>query len=249
MSRIIITGATGVAGLAVYRAALTDPAVAKVTLLTRRAVPAWAVLPPNAAEKTETIIHADFKTYPPELAARLAEHDALVWAMGKTSAGMSEQAYTELTLEYPVAAARALTEAGAGSGRDAPFRFVYVSGEQADPTEKSRQMWARVKGRAERELPEIMKDANMKTHVFRPGYFFPSKDYPEDRQNLRGPLLRGLDAVIGPVFNTLAPSAITPTELLGRFCVDLAKGRWPEQDLSRNGEMRTMMKDVPFSQT
>ena len=132
------------AGLAIYRAALTDPAVQQVTLLTRRAVPAWAQLPPNATEKTETIIHTDFKTYPPDLARRLAEHDALIWALGRSAVGMSEEDYTELTYEYTLSAARALKEAGAGTA-EKPFRFVFISGEGADPTGKSGQMWARVK--------------------------------------------------------------------------------------------------------
>ena len=134
------------AGLAIYRAALNDPSVERITLLTRRAVPAWAELPANATEKTDTIIHTDFKTYSPELAKRLAEHDALIWALGKSSRGMSEEAYTELTYTYTIEAAKALKAAGAGSP-DRPFRFVFISGELADPEGTSRQMWARVKVR------------------------------------------------------------------------------------------------------
>ena len=133
-----------VAGLAVYRAALADPAVQQVTLLTRRPVPSWAVLPPNAQNKTETIIHKDFTTYSPDLAHRLAGHDGLVWALGKSSLGMTEEEYTELPYGYTMAAARALKDAGAGS-TETPFHFVFVSGNRADPTEQSSQMWARVK--------------------------------------------------------------------------------------------------------
>ena len=57
---------------------------------------------------------------------------------------MSEEDYTELTYEYTLSAARALKEAGAGTA-EKPFRFVFISGEGADPTGKSGQMWARVK--------------------------------------------------------------------------------------------------------
>ena len=135
------------AGLAVYRRAIEDPDVTHITLLTRRAVPEWAVLPPNATLKTTTIIHSDFTTYPPELAARLAENDACVWALGRSSMGMSEEEYTTTTYTSVMNAARALRDAGVGEGRpaDKPFRFVYISGEHADPEGKSRQMWARVK--------------------------------------------------------------------------------------------------------
>ncbi|KAI0711500.1 hypothetical protein C8Q76DRAFT_797787 [Earliella scabrosa] len=242
--RIILTGVTGVAGLAIYRAALNDPAVQHVTLLTRRAVPEWAKLPPNAADKTETILHSDFKTYPPDLARRLAEHDALIWALGKSAVGMSEADYTELTYEYTLAAARALKDAGAGSA-DKTFRFLFISGELADPTGKSSQMWARVKGRVERELPELFKGTNISAHVYRPGYFFPSKEYPDDRLNQRGATMRVLDNIMTPLYKTLTPSLYSPIDELGRFAVEVAKGRWPHQELFRNADMRKLMRDVP----
>ena len=116
-------------------------------MLSRRPVPDWAVLPPNAAEKTTTIIHKDFLTYPPDLAKQLAQADGLVWALGRSVVGMTEQEYTEMTHDYLLNAAKALKDAGVGEGRDEgkPFRFVYVSGESADSTGKSSQMWARVK--------------------------------------------------------------------------------------------------------
>ncbi|KAI0336647.1 hypothetical protein GY45DRAFT_1315239 [Cubamyces sp. BRFM 1775] len=242
--RLIITGVTGVAGLAIYRAALADPTVQQITLLTRRPVPTWAVLPPNAQNKTETIIHKDFNTYPPDLAHRLAGHDALIWALGKSSIGMTEEEYTELTHGYTMAAARALKDAGAGSAEN-PFNFVYVSGNRADPTEQSGQMWARVKGRVERELPELFQGANMKARVVRPAYFFPSKKYPEDRLNQRSAFLRGFDVIATPLFSTFISHLYTPVEDLGRFCVELAKGRWPDQGTFSNTDLRKLVKELP----
>lgn len=249
-----------VAGLAAYRAAAVDPTIDGVTLLTRRPVPSWVKLPPQAAVKTNTVLHQDFKTYPADLARQLAEHEGLVWALGKSAYGLSEEQYTELTYDYTMSAARALKEAGAGSPEQ-PFRFVFVSGEFADPTGKSGQMWARVKvcrtsfekglllissckGRVERELPELFRDSHMKAYVLRPGYFFPPKAYPEDRKNQRSLTLRVLDAVAGPLLSTLMPAAYAPTEELGRFMVELAKGRWPDQELTRNAEMRKLLKEL-----
>ncbi|KAI0634767.1 hypothetical protein C8Q77DRAFT_1103991 [Trametes polyzona] len=242
--RLLITGATGVAGLAAYRAALADPAIESVTLLTRRPVPSWAKLPPQASEKTKTILHQDFKVYPPALAQQIAaEHDALIWALGRSSVGMSEEQYNELTYETTIAAARALKEAGAGS-KEKPFRFVYVSGEHADPTGESRQAWARIKGRVERELPELFQGTNMVSHVVRPSYFFPSKNYPEDRANQRSRTYRALDVVFGPVLANLLPASYTPVEDLGRFVVEVAKGRWPSQALFRNTELRRLVNEL-----
>lgn len=124
-----------------------DASISNITLLMRREMPAWAALPPNAVEKTTTIVHSDFTSYPPDLATRLAEHDACIWALGKSVRGMTEEQYTLLTYGYPMAALRAMRDAGVGRDRPPaqPFRFVYVSGEHADPTQKSMQMWARVK--------------------------------------------------------------------------------------------------------
>ena len=84
----------------------------------------------------------------------------------------------------------------------------------------------------------------MQAHVFRPAYFFPPKEYPEDRKNQRPAWFRALDVVMTPLTKVVAPSVYTPTEDLGRFCVELAKGRWPDKQLSRNAEMRQLVKEL-----
>ncbi|MFF5712537.1 hypothetical protein [Streptomyces sp. NPDC012756] len=43
---------------------------------------------------------------------------------------------------------------------------MYVSGEGTDPSGKSRQMWARVKGRTENDLRAL----RMTAYMFRPGF-------------------------------------------------------------------------------
>ena len=112
-------------------------------------MPSWAVLPANATEKTETIVHPDYTSYSTELASKLAQHDACIWALGKASQGMSEPDYTRITYDYPMAFVNAVQKAGAGADRakGEEFRMVYISGEMADPEQKSWQMWARVKVR------------------------------------------------------------------------------------------------------
>jgi len=244
--KLLLTGATGVAGLAIYRAALNDPAVTAVTVLSRRAIPSWVELPANASSKTEVILHDDFTNYSPELARRLAAHDACIWALGKASAGMSEQEYTKITYDYPMAALRALKYGGAGEERaENPFRFVYISGEAADPTEKSFMMWARVKGRAEKDVTEFCNASEgMKAHILRPAYFFPSKQYPQDRKNQRSSSAGIMDCVMTPLLSTLAPNQYIPVDDLAHFAVEAAKGRWPDEVLFRNARMRELLKQV-----
>ena len=98
-------------------------------------------------------------------------------------------------------------------------------------------------GRVERELPELFEGTNIKAHVFRPAYFFPSKEYPQDRMHQRGALARFFDTVSTPMLSFF-PSYYTPLEDLGRFCVELAKGRWPGQVMYRNAEMRKLIKTL-----
>lgn len=123
---------------------MNDPLVSRVTLLTRREIPSWVELPPNAAEKTETILHQDFLEYPSSVMSRIADHDACIWALGKSVAGLKEGEYTVMTHDYVSEALKALIQADVGT-EEKPFRFIFVSGELADQTEKSMFMWARVK--------------------------------------------------------------------------------------------------------
>ncbi|KAL7283978.1 hypothetical protein ACG7TL_001250 [Trametes sanguinea] len=220
--RVIITGATGVAGLAIYRAALVDPAIQKVTLLTHQPIPSLAQLPDDAQEKTETIIHHDFKFYPPELAPRFAAMTASygLWARARS------------------ACAQALNDAGAGAP-ERPFRFEYLS---ADP--KSSQMWARVKARVEKDLPELFVGTTMKAHIFRPGYFFPSKKYSEERKNHRSAASRAFDMAVTPIYSKFVPSLYAPLKELEPFALEVAKGRWPDRGILTNADMRELVNEL-----
>ena len=142
------------AGFAAYLAALADPTVSRITLLLRREIPSWADLPSNASEKSKTIIVKDFTQYPEDVISQIADHNGCVWALGKSVKGLSEEEYTKIHVEFPVAAVEALKKAGVGSA-EKPFTFVYVSGEGSDPSEKSMFMWGRVKVRTLTEMSSI----------------------------------------------------------------------------------------------
>lgn len=134
------------AGFAAYLAALADPSVSYITLLLRREIPSWADLPSNASEKSKTIIVKDFAQYPEEVISQISNYDGCVWALGKSVSGLSEEEYMKIHVDFPMAAVEALKKAGVGSA-EKPFNFVYVSGEGADPSQKSRFMWSRGKVR------------------------------------------------------------------------------------------------------
>ncbi len=84
----------------------------------------------------------------------------------------------------------------------------------------------------------------MKVQIFRPGYFCPSNEYPQDRMNQRGTVERALDFLAVPVYSRFFPTFYTPVGDMGRFTVELAKGRWPDQVMFRNAEMRNLIKSL-----
>ncbi|THH27359.1 hypothetical protein EUX98_g6835 [Antrodiella citrinella] len=248
--RLLLTGATGAAGLNVYRAALVDPSITSITLLMRREMPSWAVLPPNAAEKTNTIVHDDFTSYPPDVSSRLVQHDACIWALGPTSVGMNEEDYTMATHDYPLAMLAAMREAGLRLSKDrpadAPFRFVFFSSEMADPTERSGRMFADVKGRTEKDLGAFCaKNSGMKVHNLRPAFFHPSTEYPEDKKHQRVGIGRNiLDFVLCTVFSFAIPSLYMPIPELTAATLAIAHGRYPDQELFRNTQLRQIAKEL-----
>jgi len=208
-------------------------------------MPSWAVLPSNASEKTTTIIQSDFNTYSPDAAKSLAQHDAVIWALGVASSGINEEDYSRITYEYPMSLIKALKDAGVNEGRDEknPFRFVYVSGEMADPTQTSMQMWARVKV-CLRDASEFCNtNPGMKAHILRPAYFFANKDYPQDALNQRSSSGRIIDKIMGPVYRTVLPGFVTPHAEMAKVALEITKGRWPQQELFRNKVIRQYAKE------
>ncbi|THH30845.1 hypothetical protein EUX98_g3347 [Antrodiella citrinella] len=230
--KLLLTGATGAAGLNIYRAALADPTVDRITLLMRRELPAWAVLPANASAKTTTIVHADFTSYSPDLVSELVNHDACIWTLGISAAGKNEAYFTHITYDYPVALLNALIEGRVGTARPAhaPFRFVWFSGASADETEKSLSMSPRVKGRTENAILKLCDDVpGMQAHILRPGGFHPSAHYPEDAKHQRRRWESVIRNIPWPLLKVPVPAILISAEQLSRAALAVAKGLYPGQ--------------------
>ncbi|KAK4997997.1 hypothetical protein LTR66_002693 [Elasticomyces elasticus] len=204
MAHIILTGATGTAGSAVLAHALASPSVSRISILSRRPVK----LAENEPKAT-VLIHKDYTSYPPELLRQLDGATACIWAQGISSIGMREDEYTEITVAYPLAAVKAfaaLADAKAEKEEGpAKMNFVYVSGEGADQA-RARQMFGRVKGRAERELQELMGTCPaLRVYSARPAYIDPEREWLAEKEP-----------------TTLMPSAVIPTHKLAEVLVRLA---------------------------
>ena len=99
--KLILTGATGFAGGEVLKQALADPAVERVTVLTRRP------LGLTHAKLNEVVLR-DFLDYS---AIRLDDADACIWCLGVSQSQVGKEQYVVITHDYAVAGAAAMIAA------------------------------------------------------------------------------------------------------------------------------------------
>jgi hypothetical protein len=79
-----------------------------------------------------------------------------------------------ITHDYPLTALKAFSSLADPSK---PFRFIYVSGEGADQSEKGRALFSRIKGRTEKALNEAGMSLNgLDTISVRPGGIIPTSE-------------------------------------------------------------------------
>ncbi len=153
---VVVFGASGMIGYGVLLECLDDDGIASVTTVGRRAVDV-------EHPKLSQIIHADFKDFS-AIEDQLAGFDACMWCLGVSSAGMSNDRYREITLDYTMAAAEVLSQ------RNPEMTFCFISGASTD--RNSRQHWARVKAETEDRLADLPFKA---VYNFRPALIQPMR--------------------------------------------------------------------------
>lgn len=217
MVYIILTGATGLIGSAVLSSLIASPTVTRISVMSRRPIPDALT-----DAKVEVILHHDYHFYPTSILARLDGASGCIWAQGKSSVGMAEPDYTALTHDWPIAAAKAFANIG-GREEGRNMNFVYISGEGADPTGSSRQLFARIKGLTEKDL--IMaaeRTPGLSTYNLRPAGVDASDSKPRfDRKRTTLELFYGL---LYPILRNVAPRYVTPVKSLADVAVGLAIG-------------------------
>jgi len=154
----LITGATGSAGSGVLHACLKHPAVKKVTVITRRNLD-------KEHKKLVEMVHDDFLDYS-KIEDGMTGHDACYWCLGVSQSKVrKKEDYHRITYEYTIEAAKVLERLNPG------MVFCFLTGLGTDETQKSRWMWARVKGKAEKDLGNF----DLQLYNFRPGFINPIK--------------------------------------------------------------------------
>jgi uncharacterized protein YbjT (DUF2867 family) len=185
------------------RYALDHPAAGSVTAIGRRKL---GVSHPKLIE----VPHRDF-TDCSALAETLSGQDAAIFCLGAYTGAVPDAELRKITVDYTKEFARVLR----GSSPNAAFSFL--SGNGADPTERSRVPFARYKGEAENTL---LAAGFPHVYIFRPAYIYPVE--PRKEPNLSYRLLRA----IYPAFRVLFPNQVIRADDLARVMVDVAvRGR------------------------
>jgi uncharacterized protein YbjT (DUF2867 family) len=199
--KVIIFGATGMVGQGALRESLLAPDVEQVLAVIRR---------PTGVRhrKLREVKLADFADLTP-IEDELKGYDACFYCLGVSSTGMTEEAYTKISYDYPVAAARTLAKL------NPDLTFVYVSG--AGTKANSRAMWARVKARTENAVIELLPNG----YAFRPGYIQPT--YGATSRTVFYRYIYALTAPLVPLLERVAPKYLTTSDRLGRAMLRAAR--------------------------
>ncbi|WP_328460469.1 epimerase [Actinoplanes sp. NBC_00393] len=199
--RVIVFGATGMVGQGVLRESLLAPDVTEVLVVTRS--PTGIKHP-----KLHEVTLADFTDLSP-IEGQLPGYDACFYCLGVSSVGLDEAAYTRVSYDFPMAAARTLARL------NPDLTFIYVSGAGTDAN--GRLMWARVKGRTENEIMELFPNG----YAFRPGFIQPTQGvrsktgWYNTAYSFTAPLV--------PVLRRVVPKHIVTTDELGRAMLRAAR--------------------------
>lgn len=194
--RVIITGATGMVGGCALRICLENPDVSLVTAVGRRSTGIDDT-------KLHEIIVDDFTEYS-ALADALENQDTALYCLGAYTGAVPDDLFRQITVDYTLAFATALHRASPQAA------FCFLSGQGADPTERSRMAFARYKGAAETALLNM---SFPRVHIFRPGYIYPVT--PRQEPNLMYTITRFLY----PLLRRLYPNIGISSEDLARAMV------------------------------
>ena len=172
---IALFGASGTAGDGILKAALADPGVAKVHVITRRTTP--RIEEGIAAGKVQMTAHMDYLNYT-DIHEQLSEVDTVYWAIGISALGVDEETYGRIHVDFPLQFVKAWS--GVNHGPDLAFHFISSS----DISEDSSAMWVREKMRAEQSLFDVADESNLRVIAYRPDYIGPTQEEAHLGQNL-----------------------------------------------------------------
>ena len=164
---VAIFGASGTAGDGILKAALADPGIEKIHVITRRSTP--RIDAGVASGKVVMTLHLNYLDYS-EIREQIAQVDAVYWAIGTSAIGVDEETYGMIHVDFPVQFVSEWLIASDKAG----ISFHYIS--SSDISADSSMMWAREKVRAENTLFDVAEGSNLRVIVYRPDYIGPTEE-------------------------------------------------------------------------
>jgi len=165
LSSVAIFGATGRVGEGILAAAVHDPAVQRVHVVTRRSSP--AIDRAVASGKVQSTTHTDYLDFT-AIAGVLSAVDVVYWAIGTSTVNVDDAEYSRIHVDFPKALVRQWL---ALRGKETPLTLHYVSGQGASPDAWFH--WAREKARAEQELSAMAEGTQLRVVSYRPAGVIP----------------------------------------------------------------------------
>jgi hypothetical protein len=164
---VMVFGATGSVGDGLLKAAIEDPDVEKVYVVTRRT--SARIDAAVASGKANMRLLQDFTDYS-TLAPVLGEVNTVLWGLGTSSFNVDDATFTWIHVDFPVA----FVKAWLAARTEAPMSFHYVTGMGTDANGSAH--WAQEKGRAEREVAELAEGTGLRTFGYRSAFIRPSSE-------------------------------------------------------------------------
>lgn len=212
---VMVFGATGSVGDGLLKAAMEDPSVEKVYVVTRRS--SERIDAGVASGRVEMLLHEDFTDYS-DMAETLSQVNTVLWGLGTTSIGMDDETYTWIHVDFPVA----FVNAWLAARTTGPMAFHYVTGMGTDIN--GEQHWAREKGRAEREVAELAEGSGLRTFGYRSAFVRPSSEQANALHYALETILKPGDLVISSkeLGNAMLEISARTTELENGTLIDNA---------------------------
>ena len=216
---IVIFGATGTAGDGILKAALADPDIEKIHVITRRLSP--RIEEGVSSGKVQVTTHMDYLDYS-SIHEQIEEANTVFWAIGISSVGVDEETYGRIHVDFPMQFVSEWIKVS-----DAPdISFHYIS--SSDISADSSAMWAREKVRAEESLIDFADGTNLRVIAYRPDYIGPTPEEAHIGQDL-------LYWFFAPV-----KSAVRATQI-GQAMIEVT-ARGPEFENGRRLYTRTILR-------
>ncbi len=212
--KIILTGATGMVGSEVLKQAIADPGITHITNIVRNK--------PEAEDpKVTTVIHKNFLDYS-GLEDVFRNNEACIWCLGISQSLVTKEQYHVITYDYALAAAKAMLNTNPA------ISFLFLSGSGADPKEKSRTLFARVKGKTENAL---LKLRFKKLYIARPAGIKPR------RVKQTAPWYEKLFFRLYPFLKIVLPSMVITSEELAKAMLHIVKSKG-DKIIYESGELK-----------